>query len=60
MGTVYPIETDNFYDIGGDSLLVAQAVSKTKEAIMWQGVEWDRLMIGMLQNPTYYGFCHNF
>lgn len=24
--------TDNFYDIGGDSLLVAQAVSKTKEA----------------------------
>lgn len=25
--------TDNFYDIGGDSLLVAQAVSKTKEGM---------------------------
>lgn len=58
MGTVYPIETDNFYDIGGDSLLVAQAVSKTKEAInVAKDVEWDRLMIGMLQNPTIMDFA---
>lgn len=50
--------TDNFYDIGGDSLLVAQAVSKTKEAInVAKDVEWDRLMIGMLQNPTIMDFA---
>lgn len=49
--------TDNFYDIGGDSLLVAQAVSRTKEVIsIAKGVEWDRLMIGMLQNPTVMDF----
>ena len=50
--------TDNFYDIGGDSLLVAQAVSKTKEIIsIAQNIEWDRLMIGMLQNPTVMDFA---
>lgn len=50
--------TDNFYDIGGDSLLVAQAVSKTKEGInVAKDVEWDRLMIGMLQNPTIMDFA---
>lgn len=50
--------TDNFYDIGGDSLLVAQAVSKIKETISCaKNIEWDRLMIGMLQNPTIMEFA---
>lgn len=50
--------TDNFYDIGGDSLLVAQTVSKIKEKInIAKDVEWDRLMIGMLQNPTVMGLA---
>lgn len=50
--------TDNFYDIGGDSLLVAQAVSKIKEVIdVAKEIEWDRLMIGMLQNPTIMEFA---
>ena len=49
---------DDFYDIGGDSLLVAQAVGKIKEEIVeahtW---EWDRLMIAMLQSPTVSGLA---
>lgn len=49
---------DDFYDIGGDSLLVAQAVGKIKEQIAeahtW---EWDRLMIAMLQSPTVSGLA---
>lgn len=50
--------TDNFYDIGGDSLLVAQAVSKTKEAInVAKDVEWDRINDWNASKSNYYGFC---
>ncbi|GAA0077057.1 hypothetical protein UT300005_14350 [Clostridium sp. CTA-5] len=49
---------DDFYDIGGDSLLVAQVVAKMKEVIPeakdW---EWDRLMIALLKAPTIAGIA---
>ena len=37
---------DNFFDIGGDSLLIAQAVAKIqKDMPEAQGTKWDWLMI---------------
>lgn len=44
---------DNFFDIGGDSLLIAQAVAKIqKDMPEAQGTKWDWLMLEMLKNPT--------
>ncbi len=44
---------DNFYDIGGDSLLIAQVVGKMveeiEEAADW---EWSALLTEMMQHPT--------
>lgn len=44
---------DNFYDIGGDSLLIAQVVGKMvediEEAKDW---EWSSLLTEMMQHPT--------
>lgn len=44
---------DSFFEVGGDSLLVAQVVAKMKENLTevkdW---EWDQLMIAMLKTPT--------
>jgi len=44
---------DNFYNVGGDSLLIAQVVGKTveeiEEAREW---EWSALLTEMMQTPT--------
>ena len=49
---------ENFYDAGGDSLLVAQVVAKMKEEIPeaadW---EWDKLMVALIEAPTIKGLC---
>ena len=44
---------DNFYDIGGDSLLIAQVVGKTVEEIEEaQDWEWSALLTEMMQTPS--------
>lgn len=51
-------KNENFYEAGGDSLLVAQVVAKMKEEIPeakhW---EWDKLMIALIDSPTIEGIC---
>lgn len=51
-------KNENFYEAGGDSLLVAQVVAKMKEEIseaeQW---EWDKLMIALIDSPTIEGIC---
>ena len=49
---------DNFYYVGGDSLLITQVVSKMRESI--EGLEntsWDELMQDALNNPTIEGIA---
>lgn len=44
---------DNFYEIGGDSLLVAQVVAKMKESLEEvHDLEWDRIMLEIMRNPS--------
>lgn len=44
---------DNFYNIGGDSLLIAQVVGKIVEEIEEaQDWEWSALLTEMMQTPT--------
>lgn len=49
---------DDFYSIGGDSLLIAQAISKMiqnlPEAKNWK---WDALMMEMMKNATIRGIA---
>lgn len=46
-------KNDNFFNIGGDSLLIAQAVAKIQKTIPQAGdAKWDSLMLEMLKNPT--------
>lgn len=45
--------TDNFYSVGGDSLLIAQVVTKVKDDIEdAASFTWDELMQKALDNPT--------
>ena len=49
---------DNFYSVGGDSLLIAQVVTKMKEGVEeLSSVSWDELMRETLKNPTIRGIC---
>lgn len=49
---------ENFYEAGGDSLLVAQVVAKMKEDIPEAGSwEWDKLMVALGEAPTVEGIC---
>ncbi|WP_018306963.1 non-ribosomal peptide synthetase [Desulfitobacterium hafniense] len=44
---------DNFYEVGGDSLLIAQVVGKMVEEIEEaEGWEWSALLTEMMQTPT--------
>lgn len=44
---------DDFYSVGGDSLLVSQVTSKMlQELEEAQGWEWDRLMVELMKNAT--------
>ncbi|HGD5269466.1 MAG: condensation domain-containing protein [Peptostreptococcus sp.] len=48
--------TDNFYSVGGDSLLIAQVVTKIKDNIDdASSFTWDELMRKALDNPTIKG-----
>ncbi len=47
---------DNFYSVGGDSLLIAQIVTKMRENIPeFEEVAWDDLMRDILKDPTIAG-----
>lgn len=49
-------KNDNFYSVGGDSLLIAQVVTKMKKGIpVFENVSWDELMKNVLNNPTVEG-----
>ncbi len=49
---------DNFYYVGGDSLLITQVVSKLKENYTeLEGLQWDELMQLVLNNPTVEGMA---
>lgn len=46
-------KNDNFFDIGGDSLLIAQVVAKMQKVIPEaKNMKWDALMLEILKNPT--------
>lgn len=51
-------KNENFYEAGGDSLLMAQVVAKMKEKLPeahnW---EWDKLMIAFVETPTIDQIC---
>ncbi|MDE6783910.1 MAG: methyltransferase [Ruminococcus sp.] len=49
---------ENFYQAGGDSLLLAQIVSEMKEQIPeYENWEWDTLMSEIIQSPTIVGIA---
>ena len=49
---------DNFYYVGGDSLLITQVVSAMKKEIpALEQVSWDELMHNALNNPTIRGLA---
>lgn len=49
---------DNFYYVGGDSLLITQVVSKMRESIEGlENISWDELMHDALNNPTIEGIA---
>ncbi|NFA58890.1 amino acid adenylation domain-containing protein [Clostridium sporogenes] len=46
-------KNDDFYSVGGDSLLVAQVTSRMlQELEEAEGWEWDRLMVELMKNAT--------
>ncbi|PYG89174.1 pyochelin synthetase [Ruminiclostridium sufflavum DSM 19573] len=48
----------NFYEIGGDSLLIAQAIAKMKKNIPEiSNIEWKTLMKHMIEKPTVSDFA---
>jgi len=56
LGVSHIEKTDNFYSVGGDSLLIAQVVTKMKKDIkILEMVSWDKLMKEVLENPTLEG-----
>lgn len=49
---------DNFYYLGGDSLLITQVVSKLKDSYdELKNMQWDELMQLVLNNPTVEGMA---
>ncbi|AGX42689.1 non-ribosomal peptide synthetase [Clostridium saccharobutylicum] len=49
---------DDFYAVGGDSLLVSQVTSKMLQKIKEaEGWEWDRLMVELMKNGTISGIA---
>jgi pyochelin synthetase len=52
---------DNFYAVGGDSLLIAQVATKLKEEFKdYEKIVWDDLMRNILRNPTVSGMASIF
>ena len=55
----YIKEKDNFYSVGGDSLLIAQVVTKMRKSIkQLENISWDKLMREVLENPTLEGMSN--
>ena len=51
-------KNDNFYYVGGDSLLITQVVSEMRKEIPGlESVSWDELMHNALNNPTIEGLA---
>ena len=49
---------ENFYKVGGDSLLLAQIVSQMKETIEeFHSWDWNLIMTSIIQNPTIAGIA---
>lgn len=49
---------DNFYAVGGDSLLIAQVATRLKEDFKdYENICWDDLMRNILRNPTVSGMA---
>lgn len=48
---------DNFYEVGGDSLLIAQVVSNMKKLPEFKEMEWNVLMKAVIDNPTLSGMA---
>lgn len=49
----YMYRNENFYQAGGDSLLIAQVVAEMKEKIPQAAdIEWDELMRTIIETPT--------
>lgn len=59
LGIEYVNKKDNFYSVGGDSLLIAQVVTKMKKSIkQLDNISWDQLMREVLENPTLEGMSN--
>lgn len=43
---------DNFYEAGGDSLLVTQLIAKVRESFGEELIDWDRTLHHILNHPT--------
>lgn len=44
---------DNFYNVGGDSLLAAKIVASIKEEFdTIKKLNWDELMVALIEKPT--------
>lgn len=51
--TDYLDKKDNFFEVGGDSLLIAQLVTKMKNELqLFKIYSWDELLRITMQNPT--------
>lgn len=59
LGIEYVNKKDNFYSVGGDSLLIAQVVTKMRKSIkQLENISWDQLMREVLENPTLEGMSN--
>ena len=54
---VRPAPTDDFYDLGGDSLLAAETVTRTLAALEIDARHGSALIHSLLRNPTLRGFA---
>jgi amino acid adenylation domain-containing protein/thioester reductase-like protein len=54
---VRPAPTDNFYELGGDSLLAAETVTRTLAALEIDARHGSALIHSLLRNPTLRGFA---
>ncbi|MCC9878322.1 hypothetical protein HK152_00385, partial [Streptococcus agalactiae] len=49
---------DNFFEIGGDSLIAAQIASKMKQQLKeFEDIPWDKLMLELIQSNSLSEMC---
>ncbi|MCC9694645.1 hypothetical protein HK253_09565, partial [Streptococcus agalactiae] len=50
--------SDNFFEIGGDSLIAAQIASKMKQQLKeFEDIPWDKLMLELIQSNSLSEMC---